>query len=136
MSTQTKTQEAETTEIREIKTDFARAIHERRELAIRNQRAQAYSNKCKSKKIAKANRKQKIKDNIILGILYIVLITAIVMKSGLIGSFKECEIIGINGNTVTVEYNGQLYDFYGNGYSVGETITCKFTNNMKLVEVK
>lgn len=77
--TKTNVNQTETVQ-KEIKTDFCKPIAERRNLAIREQVAQEYVNKCKRKRIAKAKRKAKIKENIVLGILYLALIGAIVIK--------------------------------------------------------
>ena len=157
--TQTK---ANQTEIKktEIKTDFCKSIAERRNLAIRQQVAQEYVHKCKRKRIAKAKRKERIKEKIVLYILYLILIGAIFVKISDITSNanetektnyevtneepsrvyaigKLCEVVEINEseNIVTVECNGEKYDFYGDGYFVGQTILCKFTEKMELVDV-
>jgi hypothetical protein len=49
-----------------------------------------------------------------------------------------CKVVEVNEseNIVTVEYNGQRYDFYGNDFLVGETIVCKFTDNMEIVDAE
>ena len=51
---------------------------------------------------------------------------------------RVCKVVEVNEseNIVTVEYNGQLYDFYGNGFLVGETIVCKFTDKMEIVDAE
>ena len=51
---------------------------------------------------------------------------------------RVCKVVEVNEseNIVTVEYNGQLYDFYGNGFLVGETIVCKFMDNMEIVDAE
>jgi hypothetical protein len=48
---------------------------------------------------------------------------------------RICTVTEITGDYVTVEYNGNLYDFFGYGYSIGETITCQFTDGMEIVGV-
>lgn len=74
------TKNAKQTVQKEIKTDFCKPIAERRNLAIRQQAAEEYIAKCKRKRIAKANQKAKIKENIVLSILFLALIGAIVIK--------------------------------------------------------
>ena len=48
---------------------------------------------------------------------------------------RICEVTEINNDLITVEYNGNLYDFFGYGYEVGEQITCQFTTGMEIVGV-
>ena len=62
------------TENKEIKTDFARVIKERRDFAIREQKAQEYSDLCELKRIANEKRKEIIKEKtmiVIMGVLFI-----------------------------------------------------------------
>lgn len=48
---------------------------------------------------------------------------------------RICEVTEINNDLITVEYNGNFYDFFGYGYEVGEQIVCQFTNGMEIVGV-
>lgn len=48
---------------------------------------------------------------------------------------RICEVTEINNDLITVEYNGNLYDFFGYGYEIGEQITCQFTTGMEIVGV-
>lgn len=48
---------------------------------------------------------------------------------------RICEVTEIENDLITVEYNGNLYDFLGYGYEVGEDIVCQFTNEMEIVGV-
>ena len=161
----------ESTTVKEIKTDFIPFIEEKRNYTIKKQKedeirdigikaAEDYEEKLKRERIAKAKLKAKIKEYIILGIMYLLLIGAIVFKvsdmtsnanetektnyevtneepSRVYAIGKLCEVVEINEseNIVTVECNENLYDFYGNGYFVGQTILCKFTEKMELVDV-
>lgn len=52
------------------------------------------------------------------------------------------EVVEVNNdsvktkNIVTVDYNGNNYSFEGDGYFVGETIRCSFTDNMEIVDAE
>lgn len=46
----------------------------------------------------------------------------------------ECIIREVVGNTITVEHNGNLYNFYGNGYAEGQRVICTFTEDMKVID--
>ena len=48
---------------------------------------------------------------------------------------RICEVEAINNDLITVEYNGNFYDFFGYGYEEGQTIICQFTNSMEIVGV-
>ena len=133
MPTQAKVTE-NTTE-KTIKTDFCKAIAERRNRTIQIEKAKAYSNKLKRKRIAMIKKIKKIVKKIIKGIAIVILGVVLLMESGIIGNFKRCKIVEINGDTVTVEHKGELYAFYGDGYVVGKTIICKFTKDMELVGI-
>lgn len=41
---------------------------------------------------------------------------------------KECIVRNVVGATITVECNGELYDFYGDGYAKGQKVVCTFEN--------
>lgn len=41
---------------------------------------------------------------------------------------KECLIRDVVGNTITVECNGEIYAFYGEGYAKGQKVICTFEN--------
>lgn len=49
-----------------------------------------------------------------------------------------CRVVKVSDDSITVKHNGELYDFYGNGFSVGQRVECKFkhTTEMQLVNVK
>ena len=154
--TETKTMQAQ----KEIKTDFIKMIAERRNLAIRQKAAQEYIAKCKNKRIAKAKRKAKIKEVLVLTTLWVVLGLLLVFKCSyeIIRNANDlhyentveteisreypveaiCEIVEVDEteNIVTIEYNGEEYSFNGDRFFVGEKILCKFTQNMELVDVE
>lgn len=48
---------------------------------------------------------------------------------------RICEVTEISGDIVTVEYDGQLYAFFGYGYKVGQKIVCQFTDDWEIVGV-
>lgn len=48
---------------------------------------------------------------------------------------RICEVVEINNDLITVEYKGDLYDFFGDGYTVGDKIVCQFTKGMEIVGV-
>ena len=45
-----------------------------------------------------------------------------------------CIVIETTEDIVTVEYNGNLYDFYGDGFKVGNVVMCTFTDNMEIID--
>lgn len=126
------------------------------EINKRNRKAKAYSERVS---LRKAKQKRKIKSDLIATL--IMLICVIAMTSGvLIKAFTEpnsyykrtetkqpngqyyiyvteriCEVVEINNDLITVEYKGNLYEFYGYGYEVGQKIICQFTNGMEIVGV-
>ena len=46
----------------------------------------------------------------------------------------ECLITEVVGDIITVEYEDNLYSFYGNGYAEGQKVICTFTEDMKIVD--
>lgn len=40
----------------------------------------------------------------------------------------ECIVRDVVGDTITVECNGELYNFYGDGYAKGQKVVCTFEN--------
>lgn len=46
----------------------------------------------------------------------------------------ECIIREVVGDTITVEHNGNLYNFYGYGYKAGQKVICTFTEDMKVID--
>lgn len=50
---------------------------------------------------------------------------------------KDCTVIetDIEKGIVTVDYKGNAYSFYGDGYIEGEKIICQFTDAMEIVGV-
>lgn len=46
----------------------------------------------------------------------------------------ECLITDVVGDTITVEYNDNLYSFYGDGYSTGQKVICTFTDKMEIID--
>ena len=46
----------------------------------------------------------------------------------------ECIIREVVGDTITVEYQDNLYSFYGDGYSKGQKVICTFTDKMEIVD--
>ena len=50
---------------------------------------------------------------------------------------RVCTVTEINGNIITVETrDGNLYEFYGNGYKVGTEIICTFNSADELINTK
>lgn len=98
----------------------------REELKLRNAKAIEYSRRKFREKV----------DKIIYGILTLAILVGITVK---LASPMEtdCEVIKTTQNKVFVEYEDDVYSFYGdgNGFEVGEEITCKFSNKMELIGV-
>jgi hypothetical protein len=132
---------------------FARMVCKRNEIAERNAKATAYSESVQ-------NRRRQSKHflvNICKGIAVVgvtfVTITACVLAvakaepryaipsnntSGFHYTYvteRYCTVTEITGDLITVAYNGNLYDFFGYGYEVGEEIICQFTDSMEIVGV-
>jgi hypothetical protein len=52
---------------------------------------------------------------------------------------RICEVEKIDNDLVTVEYKGNLYDFFVSDpetYEIGQKIVCQFTNDMEIVGVE
>jgi len=132
---------------------FARMVQKKNELTERNARAAAYSASIKERN--KGN-KGNIMSNIIIAVMFLFIVVlcgagivsasatesryAIASESnnGLHYEYvteRTCEVTEINGDLVTVNYKGELYSFYGDGYEVGTEIICKFTDDWKIVGV-
>ena len=45
----------------------------------------------------------------------------------------ECIIREVVGDTITVEYNDNLYSFFGDGYKAGQKVICTFTDAMEII---
>ena len=130
--------EAKTTiksEVKEIKTDFVPYIRMRNELAKRDERAKKYSDRCERKRIAKAKRKQKIKENVALFFVYAFLIAVAVVKFGNVTNANSTE----NTEHYTYSMQGELQGNCvvlsdGNCHEVDET-DANYTSEPKKVEV-
>lgn len=50
---------------------------------------------------------------------------------------KKCEVIEVDTTRelVTVDYKGNAYSFYGDGYTEGEQIICQFTDAMEIMGI-
>ena len=140
MSVSTKTQTNANQEQKEIKTDFCKAINERRNLAVREEKANKYIAKCKQRKRAKAKRKERIKETIVLTLLYTILGLALVCKlSGVVISNANenteqhtYSMQGeLQGNCVVLE-DGNCHEVdntYANYTSEAKTVTVVLNNN-------
>ena len=120
------------------------------ELDKRNRKAKEYSDS-----VAKRKRDTLI-TNIILCMIVLITIIAMIHKAYTYedsyykrtetkqsdGTYyiyvteKTCTVTDVDNGVITVEYKGQLYSFYGNGYENGEQIVCQFTDAMEIVGVK
>lgn len=137
---------------------FAKLCNENAELARRNRMAEEYSANVQNRKatrkhntIYKATRYALVgvlSAAILAGGIHAISSTTKEPRYAVATSEKQsdghwyiyvteriCEVTEISGDIVTVEYDGQLYAFYGYGYSVGQKITCQFTDNWEIVGV-
>lgn len=96
----------------------------------------------------KQKRKREIVSSVIITIILLLILAGSVCKAYNSdytywtenGCVTEaiCRVVGVSGEIVTVKHRGELYDFNGNGFEVGQSVECKFehTTEMKLVDVK
>lgn len=56
------------------------------------------------------------------------------MLVGQVFTCKEAVVVDYTEDLVTIECNGSLYDFYGEGYEVDDTITVRMIDD-KVVDV-
>lgn len=50
---------------------------------------------------------------------------------------RVCTVTEINGDLITVETrNGDLYEFYGDGFEIDETIVCTFNSANELINAE
>lgn len=140
-------------ETREIKCELAVW----QQLAERNYKAEEYSREARKRRMSKANRLVNFFRKNAESIAITVLILATI---GMLGygftrekehryaiagedngihyiyvTERKCVVTEVTDNKVIVSYKGELYSFYGNGYEVGQKITCKFTDDMEIVGV-
>ena len=144
---------------KELDLTFVRLVNKRNELNRRNAKAQEYIDSVAKRKTTRCKlfKKGSITTETLITIAsllcVLVLVIGIVAKAmsaepryAIAGddsngqhyvyvTEKVCEVTEVNTYTVTVEYKGNFYSFYGSGYSVGETIVCQFTDTMEIVGV-
>lgn len=146
---------------RKIDLTFVKLVNKKAELYKRNCRAEEYSANAR-KRLRKGNRltnffrknAREIISSVLICVVIVMLGYGIVEKVNntepryAIASTRQingehfiyitervCEVYEINDDLITVEYQGNLYDFFGDGYEVGETIVCQFTDAMEIVGV-
>ena len=146
----------ENTREREIDLTYVKLCNERVELYKRNRRAERYSANAQ-RRIQKRNIKfAKFSEQVGLIILICAIITilaygfikepsepryAIASAKQINGNHfiyiteKICKVEEIDGDYITVSYKGNEYDFFGDGYEIGEEIICQFTDTMEIVGV-
>ena len=69
---------------------------------------------------------------------YISKIVSLVLVSALVLVFAGCsqsgkynaKVVGIDKDTVIIQWEDNIYSFYGNGFSLGENIHAVIKNNM------
>ena len=122
---------------------------ERKAIMKRNRKAKRYSKKCARERIGKRIEKAIA----ILGIASFITALSVAGCSAM-GNPRyaipvnngngihyeyvtelECTVTEVTDTLVTVLYNGNLYDFFGYGYEVGEQIIRQFTDNWEIVGV-
>lgn len=113
------------------------------EISKRKATAKKYLNK-------RAKRKKEIFSNLVAILLFVALIIGVCIKiynteyryaisseteNYIYVTEKLCEVVNTNENITTVSYNGNEYNFYGNGFKNGEEIICQFTDKMEIIGV-
>ena len=129
---------------------FASMSNRHSEKELQKRKAIAYS-----KKVA---RERKIKNTLsIIGLVLIFILTGLTVVFGCSNKEQRYAIAGDNGNglhyiyvtdryclvtkiddelgKVFVDYQGETYSFYGNGYNVGDEIICQFTDDWEIRDV-
>lgn len=135
--------------MREVDLTFAKFCNANAELRKRNAKALAYSESvCKRKH--EYNKEAIFNIAMALCVLAIVLIIfvkaftterryAVPYDNGAYHytyvTERICTVTETTNNLITVDYKGNLYSFYGNGYKAGEKIVCQFTDDWQIVGV-
>ena len=116
-------------------------------LRVRNAKARRYSKRCRKMKIQRMVKRCAFTGIAISGTIAALLFMAaqsepryaIASERGEMHyeyvTERKCEVINVS-NVITVEYKGNLYSFYGNGYKIGDEVICKFTDNMEIVDAE
>ena len=124
------------------------ATYNHSEIIVRNAKAKHYSRRCRKAKIRKMVKRFVIAGITISGTIAALLFMAaksepryaIASEHGTMHyeyvTERKCEVTNVSNTVVTVNYKGDLYSFYGDGYEIGDELICKFTDDMHIIDAK
>lgn len=124
------------------------ATYNHSEIIVRNAKAKHYSRRCRKAKIRKMVKRFLITGIAISGTIAALLFMAaqsepryaIASERGEMHyeyvTERKCDVVDVSGTVVTVNYKGNLYSFFGDGYRVGDELICKFTDDYRIVDAE
>ena len=124
------------------------ATYNHSEIIVRNAKAKHYSRRCRKAKIRKMVKRFVITGIAISGTIAALLFMAaqsepryaIASENGEMHyeyvTERKCDVVDVSGTVVTVNYKGNLYSFFGDGYRVGDELICKFTDDYRIVDAE
>ena len=124
------------------------ATYNHSEIIVRNAKAKHYSRRCRKAKIRKMVKRFVITGIAISGTIAALLFMAaqsepryaIASEHGEMHyeyvTERKCDVVDVSGTVVTVNYKGNLYSFFGDGYRVGDELICKFTDDYRIVDAE
>lgn len=124
------------------------ATYNHSEIIVRNAKAKHYSRRCRKAKIRKMVKRFLITGIAISGTVTTLLFMAaqsepryaIASEHGAMHyeyvTERKCDVVDVSGTVVTVNYKGNLYSFFGDGYRVGDKLICKFTDDFRIVDAE
>ena len=119
----------------------------RTDIKMRNAKARRYSRNCRKRRIEKMLDRLLLSGLALVSVLAIISIVhniepryAIASEHGAMHyeyvTERKCDVVDVSGTIVTVNYKGDLYSFYGNGYEIGDKVICKFTDDYQIVDAE
>lgn len=124
------------------------ATYNHSEIIVRNAKAKHYSRRCRKAKIRKMVKRFVIAGITISGTIAALLFMAaksepryaIASEHGAMHyeyvTERKCDVVDVSDTIITVDYKGNLYAFYGDGYEVDDKLICKFTDDMRIIGAK